>query len=500
MRTNLWVDMTQLAFNPSELPDFDPGRPALRDSQDAMTVTQATELIQRVLADGIPPTIKIVGEVSNFRDTGHWYLSLKDEQNVLSCVVWASDARKCGFVPQRGQQVLATGQFDYYGPQGRLGFYARRLEPIGQGVLELRFRQLCEELRKLGYFDESRKRPMPRFPEHIAIVTSASGAALQDVVRTARHRWAGVRLSVFDVRVQGDGAAAEIARAVTLLSQQHQRLRIDAIILTRGGGSLEDLWAFNERVVAEAVFQSRVPIAVGVGHETDVTIAELVADLRCSTPTQAAARLVPDSRAERQRLDQMTHRLTHALRRHGDHARTRIESVVRHPVFRRPTDRLVQLHQRLDHLRLGLASALHRRAAAVRRILDEHRHALATIEPVGRLRSAAQQLEAADRALRAAIARRLQSRRDRVDALERHLSCVGHQSILSRGYTYTTDRSGRVLRSCTVAQQARVLVTHFVDGQVESEVRVGGRGAPQQPLVPKRRRPAARAGQAELFE
>lgn len=490
--------MARLPFNPDLLPDIDPGPQALRERDVPLTVTQATEMIKRVLADGAPPSIRIVGEVSNFRDSGHWYLSLKDEQNVLNCVMWASDGRKCGFTPQRGQQVVATGQVDYYGAQGRLQFYIRRLEPVGQGVLELRYRQLCEELRKLGYFEESRKRPMPVFPEHIAIVTSAGGAALHDVIRTARHRWAGVRLSVFDVHVQGDGAAEEVAEAVTLLSEQHERLGIHAVILTRGGGSLEDLWAFNERVVADAVFRSRVPIAVGVGHETDVTIAELVADLRCSTPTQAAARLVPDAAAERQHLAQITHRLTQGLRRTGDHARARLDALAKHAIFRRPTGRLAQLHHQLDHLRLGLGASLGRRLAALRRTLDDQRHALGSVEPVSRLHAARQRLDSADRGLRAALLRRLDSHRERIAAVERHLSCIGHHSILSRGYTYTTDSAGALLRTAAAARQVDTLVTHFTDGQVESEVASRDRTQTGTPAK-TRRRPTARTGEASLF-
>ena len=479
--------------------ESDPAPQSAGGQSDPLTVSQAVELVRDVLAVGVPPVVRIVGEVSNFNDRGHWYFSLKDEQSVIDCVMWASSGRRCAFTPQRGQQVVAAGHFDIYGKQGRLQLYVSELQPVGQGALELRFRQLCEELRGLGYFDEARKKPLPVFPEHIAIITSAAGAALADVIRTARQRWPGIRLSVLDVRVQGDGAAQQIADALLRLSEQHERLGIDAIILTRGGGSLEDLWSFNERIVADAIFRATLPIVVGVGHETDVTIAELVADLRCSTPTQAAARLVPDAAAEREHILQNSRRLMHALRRTGQHARTRLDSLARHPIFRRPRDRFLQLHQRLAHRELQLAGALKQRAAALRQRLDAHRHTLAGIEPTSRLAAANHRLSAADSNLRAAMQRLMRDRRERIAMAQRHLGCVGHRSVLQRGYTYTTDVAGRVLRTAHDAQAAGSLVTQFADGTVSSQVTGDARGLPARPTRKRKRKKPDRPVESGLF-
>ncbi|MHC4994472.1 MAG: exodeoxyribonuclease VII large subunit, partial [Planctomycetota bacterium] len=358
--------MGRLPFDASRVDKPDTGGPARReqkrfgefDGTRPLSITQTCEIIKRALADRVPSKIRVVGEISNFSDRNHWYLSLKDEKNVLGCVMWSAAAKKCDFRPEQGQQVVATGRIDFYGPQGRVQLYIDKLEPVGQGALEIQFRQMCEELKKLGYFDEAHKIPMPDFPEHLAIITSASGAAFHDVARTARGQWPGVKLSLIDARVQGEGAAADIARAIGAIDQCADRFGIDAIILTRGGGSLEDLWAFNERPVADAVFNCQLPIAAAVGHETDTTIAELVADMRYSTPTQAGARLVADIEVEHQHLSQLHQRLDHSVKRGVEQARTRLESLANRPMFKNPGAALEQYHQTLDAQRRHLTAMI----------------------------------------------------------------------------------------------------------------------------------------------
>jgi len=476
--------MTRPLFDPDRLNPPEKPRPARRerarygafDLDKTLTVTQASELLKRLLADRAPAPIRIVGEISNFADRKHWYFSLKDEQSVLGCVMWSSAAQKCAFTPEHGQQVVARGRFDYYGPQGRLQLYVDRLEPVGQGALELEFRKRCEALRAEGYFEESRKRPLPAFPRRIAVVTSAGGAALQDVIRTAQQRWGGVRLSVIDVRVQGAEAAPQIAHTLKALSRHGSSLGIDAVVLTRGGGSLEDLWAFNELPVARAIFNSQTPVVAAIGHETDTTIAELVADLRCSTPTQAAARLVPDARAETQRLDQLNRRLAVALRRSAQHARSRLESHARHPLFRRPQDWVARHRQQLQELDRTLAGALRDRLAAARRDLAEARSAVNRLEPRARLGGLGERLVAAAGRLRRALAQRVEQSRAAVEAREAHLRAIGPREVLDRGYSYTTDEKGRVLREAEQVRAGQILVTHLRRGRVRSAALSGDTG------------------------
>ncbi len=427
--------MTRLPFDPGKLPKRDVGKPARRErarvagsaagADEALTVTQVALLIKQTLATRLPPKLKVVGELSNIRDRRHWYLSLKDEENVIDCVMFASAAAKVAFRPEQGQQVVATGHLDFYGPQGRIQLYLDQLEPVGMGALELRFRQLCEELRAAGYFDDRRKKPLPVYPQRLAVVTSRSGAAWQDVIRTARQRWPGIGLCLVDVRVQGADAAPQIARAIAMLSARHERWGVDAVILTRGGGSLEDLWAFNERIVADALRDCRVPVVAAVGHETDTTIAELVADLRCSTPTQAAASLVPDQATEHQHLDQLGRRLRIGLVRHTQHQRARLEAVARHAWFRRPAEYVKRLKREMDQRQRRLG------AAARQASRDRRRH---------------------------------------VDALARQLAAVSPLRVLERGYSLTTDDEGRILRSAGQVRAGQMIRTRLADGRVDSRV------------------------------
>ncbi|MFN9077462.1 MAG: exodeoxyribonuclease VII large subunit, partial [bacterium] len=253
-----------------------------------MSVTDASALIERTLADGIRGPLRVRGEIANLSRKNHWYFSIKDAASVLRCVMWQSDASRVGFSPKEGDAIVVTGKIGHYGPQGSTQLYATKMEPQGVGLLEQRFQALVKELREKGYFEESRKKPLPEHPRRVAVVTSAAGAALQDVVKTARELRAGVEFVVVDVRVQGDGAAEQVAAALRAIARRHRELEIDAVIVTRGGGSREDLWAFNERVVADAAFALPIPLVAAIGHEVDTSVIELVADRRASTPTQAA--------------------------------------------------------------------------------------------------------------------------------------------------------------------------------------------------------------------
>ncbi len=436
----------------------------------ALTVTQVSQLLKRVISDHSPSPLRVVGEVSNFSDRKHWYLSLKDDQNVISCVMWASAAKKAGFVPKHGQEVVAKGRLDYYGPQGRLQFYIDSLESVGAGALEIQFQKLCGELREAGYFAEERKKRLPDFVRHVAVVTSENGAAVADVIKTARQRYEGIKISVFDVRVQGAGAAPEIAEAVNALSEQHERLGLDAIILTRGGGSLEDLWAFNEREVADAVFGCVLPIVAAIGHETDTTIAELVADLRCSTPTQAAGRLVADASGEEQHLGQLRHRLGLAVKRMCDHARVRLNAVAGHPMFRRPEALVGLQRDRVGGLVMRLGRVMGERLHEGRERLNGIRQLLGGIEPVSRLELGRAKVAHLKERLAAAMSGRLEKGRVMLGAMEKQLGAVSPTRVLERGYTYTTTENGVVLRTVVQAKEEGEIRTHFVDGVLASRV------------------------------
>ncbi len=286
--------MGRLPFDPGKMRGAKPPKAAEpAPAEGVLTVSRLAAMISTVVGDHLPARVRVVGEVSGARRSTHLYFGLKDAGALISAAVFASNLRKLGFEPRDGQQIVATGRVEFYEPQGRITLIVEAIEPVGQGAHELRFKQLCEELRRLGWFAAERKRPLPTFPRKVAVVTSRTGAALQDVLDTMARRCPAVGVVLVPVKVQGEGAAEQVVRALAHLAANHEKLGIDAVIVTRGGGSPEDLDAFNEREVARAIVQCPVPVVAAIGHETDTTIAELVADERCATPTQAAMRSPP---------------------------------------------------------------------------------------------------------------------------------------------------------------------------------------------------------------
>ncbi len=417
-------------FDPSKLPIFDDaGRPvddgAAAEEGAPWSVSELCRRVRGALQRGLPAQVKVTGQVSGFADRTHWWFSLKDEQAVVHCAMFASQARRCRFTPEDGQEVVATGRVDHYAKQGRTQLYVDALVPVGVGALELAYRRLVAELEAKGWFDPARKKPIPAVPRALAVVTSRSGAALQDVLDTLRRRAPFIDVLVVDVRVQGEAAAGEIARAIRLLSQRRDELGLDAIILTRGGGSMEDLWAFNERIVAKAVHECALPVVAAIGHEVDVTIAELVADARAATPTQAAMRASPDRAALQQQLDAAASRMSAALSRRLRLARAQLEGLASRPSLAQPLTLLTQRRQRLQ------------RAAEV---------------------------------LRAAARRRLDAAQAQLGAVGGRLEAVNPHAVLARGYSLTTDERGRPLTDAAQLRAGQRVRTQLARGAFESTV------------------------------
>ncbi len=496
------------APEPGLLPGVAPPTPEIRP----ITVSELAWLIDGALRAGLPRTIRIVGEISNFTDRTHWYFNLKDAESVVSCIMFATAARKAGFTPTGGQQVVASGRVEYYAKQGRTQFYVESMDLVGAGALEARLRALVEELRALGWLDPARKRQLPRFPRRVAVVTSRTGAALQDVIDTFRRRCPAVELALIDVRVQGEAAAPEIAQAIDWISAHHAALGIDALIVTRGGGSIEDLWAFNERVVAQAIVRCAVPVVAAIGHETDVTVAELVADERAATPTQAAMRLSPD-RSELQRqhdaaarrldeaarsllLDEMrsvmhTRRtLLAAVRHRAASERSRLERLAGRLARRRPEAVYAMRRARLQQARDALGDAVQRRIAAARTAPLRYRLTRASADCVDRARL-------------------------RLVQAQRELAIVGPSAVLRRGYSITSVAGGMVVRAALDVAPGDRLTTRLADGSIASVVEGAAGGSAPRPSVdrsslpprppdrptPRRpaRKPPADALQMDLF-
>jgi len=430
------------------------------------TVSHLAGEIDGALRKGISVAVRVVGEVSGFRDRTHWYFDLKDEGAVVNCVMFASAARRVTPALRDGEQVIVKGRVEFYSKGGKVSFILDSLERAGEGPLDRAFRELSAALKAQGYFEIDRKKTLPRFPRRIAVITSRSAAALQDVINTRNRRCPAVELVVIDVPVQGPDAAPIVARAIELVSKNKVRLGIDAAILTRGGGSKEDLWCFNEREVAGAIFRCEVPLVAAIGHETDVTIAELVADERCATPTQAAMRLIPDKSELTHQLDSMMRRLGSSLSR-GTQIAERNCSVLSHKLSagvlartRTAQRHVTDIELRLERLR---PQAVHARMIARLGAASDRLHRAMTTAVDMDLAHVASRLT---ESLHVAV----QNLATRTGSAEKHLTAVAPIRVLDRGFSITVKSDGKLVRSIADVKAGDRLRTRVSDGSIESTV------------------------------
>jgi exodeoxyribonuclease VII large subunit len=454
----------------SQLPlDWSPGGP---ERTPPLSVTELGTRIAAALAGGLPDPVRVAGEIGSFSErSGHWYFNLKDEKALMQCVCWASDARRVRHRPEAGDAVEVSGSVVHWLPQGRTQLRVRAIELAGEGEQQAAFRRLCEELRVLGWFAEEAKQALPRYPRRIAVLTSAAGAALHDVRATAAGRWPACELVLVDVPVQGAGAAARIAAAIASTDASAEAAGIEAIILTRGGGSAEDLQAFNERSVAAAIQAASTPIVAAIGHESDTSIAELVADRRASTPTQAAMLLLPDRVDEAQRLDLLSGSL---VMRVGQLVRSRSESLSR-------VDRaaMTGLRHRIDRARQRLlraeAALLARRPHALlgaRRRLVDGMAARAREAVTARRERGARALGLIQ--IHTVMRRTLARAEARLDERRGVLEAVGPEAVLARGYSVTTDAAGRVIRDGREVGVGAEILSRLAVGAIRSTVTEAG--------------------------
>jgi exodeoxyribonuclease VII large subunit len=345
-----------------------------------LSVGELTRDVKMLMEDAFP-AVWVSGEISNVSrpSSGHIYLTLKDNEAQLRAVLWRSSARAMRFQLQDGLAVIARGRISVYAARGEYQLVIEHLQPKGMGALELALRQLRERLLALGYFAPERKKPLPRFPKRAALITSPSGAAVRDILEVLGRRWPALEVWICPVRVQGDGAGQEIAAA---LARVNRLGRIDVIIIGRGGGSAEDLWAFNEECVAHALFHSRIPVVSAVGHEIDLTIADQVADRRALTPSEAAELVVPHREELLERLSGTEAQIRKLLLQRLEFARRRLDEVLQCRVFRLPLERLQERERWLDDFddRLRRAVRLHLGQAAER--LASQAARLETLSPL----------------------------------------------------------------------------------------------------------------------
>lgn len=346
-----------------------------------LTVSEVTLQIKEVLGE-LFADVTVVGEVSNlkYHTSGHIYFTLKDAGAQLKCALWASKARRIKFQIENGQELIVTGKIDVYPMRGDYQLIAESITPKGMGSLELAFRQLYEKLQARGWFAPERKRKLPRFPCRIGIVTSRTGAALQDMLLILKSRWPLCEIWVIHVPVQGDGAAAEIAETIGYLNGLLEKP--DVLIIGRGGGSLEDLWAFNEEVLAAAMIASQIPIISAVGHETDTTIADLVADARAATPSAAATLVVPHLLELQRHLEAREVQLRQMLVGELQSSLSRLHRLQEHRLLARPLEPIKERQRELDRMTSRLNAGAVCRIQLGERALSEKAAVLAAMNPL----------------------------------------------------------------------------------------------------------------------
>ncbi|MTI84155.1 MAG: exodeoxyribonuclease VII large subunit [Firmicutes bacterium] len=351
-----------------------------------LTVSELTSHIKdRIENDHVLANLWVQGEISNFKAaaSGHLYLTLKDRNSCVKVVMFRSRARFLNFLPEDGMSVVIRGYISVYEPSGQYQLYAQGIEPSGTGALYVAFEQLKKKLHQEGLFDDQVKKELPKYPRRIALITSPTGAAIRDMIGILRRRWPSLQIILVPVKVQGNDAPGQISSAIELVNSFRE---VDLAIVGRGGGSLEELWAFNTETVARAIFSSRIPIISAVGHETDYTIADLVADLRAPTPSAAAELAVPDGLDTRRYIQNICSRLTRIMVETIREQRQRVEISARSPVMLRPVDSLTsRRHQVVDHLQKQLLNTVSQSISRDRSRLSEQAGRLQALSPLATL-------------------------------------------------------------------------------------------------------------------
>jgi len=394
-------------------------------NERVLTVTQLTAQLKGVV-EGKFSEVWVAGEISNFSrpQSGHCYFTLKDDAAQLRGVIWRGTASRLKFNLEDGLEVVCRGHLDVYPPRGSYQLVVEQIHLQGVGALELALRKLREKLGQEGLFDADRKQRLPTFPRRIGMVTSPTGAAIRDFLEVLRRRWRGVEVFVFPVRVQGDGASTEIADSIRMANQLKPPL--DVLVVGRGGGSLEDLWPFNEEAVVRAIAASHVPTVSAVGHEIDVTLADLAADVRALTPSEAAERVVPSSQDVAELMRSLHTRLQTALKSQATTLRSRLDALASRPALARPLDTVHNLSRQID----DFAARLH------------------TAANIG-----------------------FRDKQSRLAAVSGKLETLSPLSVLGRGYSVTQDhQTGQVITSARRLRQGQSIQTRFAEGTAISTV------------------------------
>jgi exodeoxyribonuclease VII large subunit len=446
----------------------------IKNTGEIYTVSQINTLIKAALEETLPSQLVIKGEITNFKHhpSGHCYFSLKDGKSNLPCAMWKPNVRRIRFRVENGLAVLATGFIDVYVPHGKYQLIVDELVPAGVGALQLAFEQMVKKLRDEGLFDDEHKQPLPDYPQRIGILTSESGAAVHDIIDSIHNRWPCVELLFYPVPVQGKGATEKIAAALRDINKRNKELKLDVLIVGRGGGSMEDLWAFNEEILARAIFNSKVPVISAVGHEVDVTVADFVADARASTPTKAGVVAVPDMEEVLGRLINIERRLTGQTNARLKLAEQNLEIILANAVFRNPLLFIQNAQQQVDNLSAELSEMIKEMLTGMRQKLSGAYEQIVRIEPHRLLKNKAVELNNSRYRIDRGILAIINNCQMRLTAQANRLAGLNPKSILRRGYSITTNKkTGLLVRNLEDVQVADYIITELAnENLIESKV------------------------------
>lgn len=436
--------------------------------QQIFTVTRLNSAVRMILEQDLG-LVWLTGELSNLAmpSSGHWYFSLKDISAQVRCAMFKGNNRRVPFRPQDGMQVLVQARVSLYEPRGDYQLIIESMQPAGDGMLALRFEELKRRLGAEGLFDEGRKRPLPREPRAVGLVTSATGAALHDMLTVLGRRAPDLPVFIYPTQVQGSAAIGQIVSAIALANR---RAEVDVLIVGRGGGSLEDLWCFNEEAVARAIAHSAIPVVSAVGHEVDVTISDFAADLRAPTPSAAAELVAPDRSARAQRLVHLKQRLVQAISRRQTAARHGFALLQKRLDHQDPKRRLEQQSQRLDELSGRLQQLLNLRLHQGERRLANLELRLQARSPEKLLAAGKRRHQLAQERLHTLMNKRQDLAAHRLAMLSARLDGISPLATLGRGYSITRTPSGEVISRAAQVSPGQQLVTTLAEGSLRVRV------------------------------
>lgn len=430
-----------------------------------LTVSELTLAIKKTLEPQFAH-LQVKGEVTNLRQqsSGHLYFSLKDQDSQISAVLFKGSAQKLPYLPKSGDQVVVRGELSLYAPRGSYQIIVRDLERAGVGELLMKLHQLKEELKGRGWLSPECKKPLPKYPKTIGVVTSPTGSVIQDIIHVLKRRFPQFHLILNPVKVQGPGAAEEIAAAI---KEFNTHSLVDVMIVGRGGGSLEDLWPFNEECVAEAIFHSKIPIISAVGHETDVTLADCVADMRAPTPSAAAEISVREQTAQMEFLTQTIRRLDHYLKQHLRHAKSLLSGISRHPLLASPYAMLAEHYQRVDDFSNNLDTAIKHKISKKNLELMAFQRELQGYRPIKQIEYLKGKLQTFSERFEQGIKQITKQKKESLKYLSEHLNALNPKSILKKGYCIPfAEKTHSVMMSSRVVDEGMHISLQFHDGTI----------------------------------